>query len=196
MGLISIHSTPIQYKLQIEPARLEMQKQGATQGQTQQADAQLELHATRIQVRLDTTEMRHSMNLRSVPTMIKDEAQKGYQASLDAIAELSSFGTQVGQIQNGVSIVQVLAQRIQQQPDVITAFIPNVGPSISWDPGQLTVDYHPGELQTEWELSKNVLSYIPGGYEMIIEQYPKVQVEYLGQPNYFPASAAPSAGVN
>lgn len=192
MQLISIRSIPIEYQIQMERPRLEVKMADNPIMRMNKVPLQMNIRTRDIQVQLDTTEMRRSMGIKSVPALISEEADKGMQAAQSATAEMSRFGTQTGQIQDGVTIAQLVTQKLFQQPDTITTFIPSVGPDISWIPAQANISVDPGSTSTEWEVSKNVLSYVPGKFQMIIKQYPKVQIEYLGQPNYVPPSAAPN----
>ena len=192
MQLLKIENIPIQYRFQIESARLEMKQSDNPQMQQSRTAARLNLHKKDIQVRLDTTEMRNSINLKSTATMMADEAAKGKQAVQSAISDMASFGEQVSQIQNGVTIPQLISQKLFEQPDTITTFLPSAGPEISWDPATVDTDYIAASTQTDWEINQNVLDYIPGKFQMIIEQYPQVKIEYLGEPNYVPPSANPN----
>lgn len=192
MRLINIESTPIQYKIHMEPPRLEMRQAQNPSVQLESQPVRLQLRSRNIQVQLDTTAMRESMGLRSVGAFLSDQAGRGRQAALDATAELARFGRQVGAIEDGVTIAQLVAQQILQQPGTVTAFIPSVGPEISWLPGGVELAYQPPQLETDWQTNKNVLDYIPGKFEVVIEQYPTVEIEYLGEPQYVPPSASPT----
>lgn len=191
MQLLRIESIPIQYTIQAERPRLEIKQADNADIRVDRRAARLDIRSRNTQIRLDTTAMRQSMGLRSVNALLSDQAAQGMQAAVEATAEMSRFGTQVGQIQNGVTIAQLVTQKIMAQPDTVTAFIPSVGPDISWVPGGVDLQYRAGELSTDWEINKNVLDYIPGKFKFIIEQYPDIKIEYLGEPRYVPPSASP-----
>lgn len=194
MQLLKIESIPIQYQIKVERPRLEVKQAENPSAKMTQIPARLELSSKRIEVRLDTTDMRKSMGLQSVGSMLAQEAQKGIQAAQQATADLSKFGTDVGQIQTGITIAQLVSQKIMQdqQPNVVTAFIPSVGPTITWDPNELKKQYVEGQLSNEWQINQNVLNYIPGKVQLMIEQYPHVEIEYLGEPSYVPPSSNPN----
>jgi len=192
MQLIKIENIPIQYRFQIERARLELKQADNPSMRQSRTAARLNLQKKDIQVRLDTTEMRNSLNLKSTAKMLSDEAAKGSQAVQKAVSDFGSFGQQVSQIQNGVTIPQLISQKLFEQPDTITTFLPSVGPEISWDPATVDTDYIAASTETDWEINQNVLDYVPGKFQMIIEQYPQVKIEYLGEPHYVPPSANPN----
>lgn len=191
MQLIRIHTTPLKWHIQTSPARLEMKQADNADILINQKDVEIGIHSRHIQIQLDTTEMRRSMGLRDISAVLEDEAAKGRKVAQQAVAEFSRFGTQMGRISDGVTIAQLVTQKIMEQPDTITAFIPSVGPDISWIPAEVNLEYIPGELSTDWKVNRNMMEYIPGKFEFIIDQYPDITIQWLGQPNYFPASAQP-----
>lgn len=192
MQLIEITSVPIQYKIQIEPSKLVMQQAQNAKMEMSFSPARLNMEQKNTKVRIDTTEMRSSIGLKNVDTKIAEAAQRGMQAAQRATAEIAQQGNQMAQIQDGVTIGQIARQKMLSQPDSITVFLPNVGPSISWEPAELNVQYQPSELNVDWQTMQNTLDYVPGKFQMIIERYPRVQIEYLGEPNYVPPSANPN----
>ena len=117
---------------------------------------------------------------------------QGRQTAYENIGERVQFGNQIAQIQDGVSISQVVQQKMLQQPTTYTTFIPSAGIDISWQPAQLDLDYQPTQLEFDWQTMKNTMEYVPGKYQMDILQYPKITVEYLGTPTYVPPSADPN----
>lgn len=192
MQLIRITSTPIKYQIEIEPARLEMkQAQNARQQMTHEP-SQLKMQSRNIQVRLDTTDLRASLNLRTSREFARYYASRGMQSAYEAIGDAVTFGNQMERIYDGVTISQIVRQRMLEQPTTYTTFIPSERTDISWQPQELQLDYDPGSLQFDWQVMRNQMEYIPGRFRMNITQYPKVQVEYLGTPNYVPPSADPN----
>lgn len=190
--LLSIQSTPIEYQLKIEAPRLEMRQANNPQSNIKQTPSSLQIHTKNIQVRLDTTDMRKSIGLKSAPDLIADAAAYGKQTALEATAEMTRFGDQMGQIQDGVTIAGLIKQKMLEQPDTMTVFLPSTGSAVSWDPNEMNVKYQSGNLEFDWKINQNILNYIPGKFQMVIKQYPKVQIEYLGDPNYVPPSANPN----
>lgn len=190
--LIKIHHTPIKYQFHIEKARLELTPADAPQVKLDKTPMQTRLHTRNIQVQLDTTEMRKSMGLKNTSVMLYEQAQRGQQLADSATARMASEGTELSHIEQGVSITELLARKLFEQPSSITTFMPSVGPEIDWIPNEIQTEFTPDQVHTDWEINKNVLSYIPGKFELIIEQYPSVNIEYLGSPVYVPASADPN----
>ena len=65
MQLINITSTPIEYKINIEAARLEMKQSDNPRYQMEQNQGRMNIDSKNIQVRLDSTRLRESLNLRN-----------------------------------------------------------------------------------------------------------------------------------
>lgn len=193
MQLINITTQPTKWECRTVPAKLEMQVPKNPQGKLHRVPTRMELHTKDIAVRLDTTEMRASLNLRSVRGWNKVFAEQGMQAAYQAIGEAVQLGNQLQNVQDGVTISQIMQQKMMQNTDITTYthFIPTTGPDISWDPAQVSLDYTPGSVDTEWEVQKNVMTYVPSEIHFKILQKPKVTIEYLGTPTYVPASAKP-----
>ena len=192
MQLINITSTPIEYKINIEPGRLEMKQADNARQKRTSFPSELSIQSRNIEVRLDSTRMRASLNLRNPGEFARYYGSQGMQTAYENIGDRVQFGNQISQIQDGVSISQVVQQKMLEQPTTYTTFIPSAGIDISWQPQQLNLDYQPTQLEFDWQTMKNSMEYVPGKYQMDILQYPKVQIEYLGTPTYVPPSADPN----
>ncbi len=190
--LLRIETIPIEYQLQIQKPRLELQQAQNPQGKMEKTPSSLKISTKNIKVRLDTTDMRSSIGLKSAKTLISDAAIYGKQVALDAIGEMSRYGEEISRIQDGVTVAGLIQQKMLEQPDTVTVFLPSTGPVISWEPNKMEMQYDPGKLGFDWEVNQNIMNYVPGKFEMVIKQYPKVLIEYLGDPNYVPPSANPN----
>lgn len=194
MQLLRIESIPIKFEIKTEPARLEM-KDAVTKPEVtmQQQAAKLDIHTRNIKVQLNTYEMRkQSFNMRNTRDFALETANKGRQNQQEYVQDTISFGREVGQIQDGVTIGQLMRQKVLEQPSYYTMFLPNGGTEISWIPNSITKDYTPSEIDFEANLPHRQLSYVPGSFAINILQYPEVNIEYLGTPTYVPPSADPN----
>ena len=160
--------------------------------QMEQNQGRMNIDAKNIQVRLDSTRLRESLNLRDPGAFARYYGSQGRQTAYENIGERVQFGNQISQIQDGVSISQIVQQKAIQQPTTYTTFIPSAGWDISWQPQELNLDYQPTEMNFDWQVQKNVMEYVPGKYQMDILQYPKIEIEYLGTPTYVPPSSDPN----
>ncbi|MEA5010186.1 MAG: DUF6470 family protein [Angelakisella sp.] len=191
MQLLKITTTPIEYKIEIERPRFELKQSDNPQHNMDRKSAELSFDAQNIKVRLDTTELRSSMGLKSVATILEEGAQRGIKSAMEATAKYAQFGNQLAQINKGATVSTIITQQMLQQPTTKTVFLPTVGPEISWSPANLDITYNSGSLSFDWQIEKNIMDYVPGKFTLSILQYPKITVEYLGEPSYVPPSAAP-----
>lgn len=131
MQLLKITSVPLEYEIHTEAARLEMkQAQNPSHVMTKNPSGWT-MHARNIQVRMDTTELRASLNMRNSMDFARYYGSQGRQAAYQAVGEAVQFGNQMQQIQDGVSIGQIIRQRLLQQPETYTTFLPSAGTDIS-----------------------------------------------------------------
>ena len=107
MQLLKITSVPLEYEIHTEAARLEMkQAQNPSHVMTKNPSGWT-MHARNIQVRMDTTELRASLNMRNSMDFARYYGSQGRQAAYQAVGEAVQFGNQMQQIQDGVSIGQI-----------------------------------------------------------------------------------------
>ena len=98
------------------------------------------------------------------------------------------------QIQDGATVYGIIKNQMMAQANITTgiAFIPSVGPDISWEPADLSVDFTPAQVEFEPQVQEPSARYVPGELSVNVEQYPKVEIEYMGEPMYVPPSANPA----
>ncbi|MDO5601301.1 MAG: DUF6470 family protein [Oscillospiraceae bacterium] len=190
MQLIRIINVPIEYKMEIEHARLEMKQAGEVQADISQKQGQFHMKSRNIQMRMDSSEMRASLGLKDIQRFAADNAAKGTQNVQETTGAIMSDVSKFGD--PGMSVKDIMASKLMDPtPQVAMTFLPTVGPAITWQPPDLQLDYEPGTVTFDWKLLQNTMEYIPGKFHLEILQYPDVQIEYLGGPNYVPPSASP-----
>ncbi len=194
MQLIRITSQPIKYNIQTQSARLEMEVPKLPKGEMSHDPTRIDLHTQNARVNVDATELFESLNVRSVGSWLQVFAQRGRQSVYQKIGEEVQLGNQIGEIDKGVTIAQIVQQKMMQSADITTytEFIPSGKVRSSYQPYDVSLDYHAGSVETEWQKQQNVMNYIPGKFSIEILQYPKVSVEWLGSPTYVPPSADPN----
>ena len=124
---------------------------------------------------------------------MQDSYDAGRQDALDAIAQYAEIGNQMAQIQKGANIPDILyQQRMVKSVATEQRFIPSVGPDISWEPNSLELEYVMGQVEFTPNITMSNRTYIPGDLTIDVEQYPKVEIEYVADPIYVPPSANPN----
>lgn len=189
--LLQITTIPISYELKINNARLERHN-GSAEIEISRDKGGMKLKSRPIQIRLDTYDARNSV-VPTTKTAISQAAAKGRSAAYAASAQYAREGklmlqTKIGE--GAQTIDQILAQRTAEPTgDFQLGFIPTTGPNIDWQPASLSIEYQMDKLNFDLKVDQGSVEFIPGSIEMSISQYPGVNIEYVGDPIYVPASA-------
>lgn len=192
--LIKITTTPIELEYDIQPAQFTVKQRplipNAESVKTEPSQMQIDSDYTKVNI--DTYEARKSWGQYNLTDFAKAQAQKGMQQVSDVTVRASQFGWQVSEnFHKGVSIAEIASQRMYEQPSMVMEFLPKGGAQISWDPAVCNIDYRMGSVNYQWPRPQVQMQYTPAEFNVTVVQYPSVNFEYLGSPNYVPPSAAP-----
>ena len=174
MSLLKITTTPIEYEIKIERAKLQAKEQDFNEIKRQQSEQArkqrlseyktdpssvkaIEQSSKNTMDYQNVARVRSASRVRSTPT-----AQLSGNSSVGSLTSAVSenFSDAVGRIDfvsggNGVSFDEA-------------QFVNSVNMS-----GMVSSD-------SQWTVSKKEMEYVPGRFQMDIIQYPKVTIEYLG----------------
>lgn len=191
--LIQIRTIPMVMEMQISHARLEMSTNQPSY-EMSRAKGSLSINHSYPKLNIDTYEARSSLNLKSCARSVQSFGADSVQAGYDATARIAEEGNMLMDIQNKGSntIGDIAFENMQSTLDTALAFLPSASADISWEPGQLNMQYEMDKLSFDWRTSqKPDMQYTPASVQYHIKQYPKVEIEYVGKPNYVPPSASP-----
>lgn len=193
MNVLKITSTPIKLSMTSQRARLESRLPDPEVGIIRNP-GKLNMKSDHIKVDIDTSRSRDSLGFKTARGLMEDAANAGLKAASDATAQYSRVGNQMMQIQDGATVSGIIKNQMMAQSNVVTgiAFIPSVGPDISWEPADLSIDFTPAQVEFEPQVQEQPARYVPGELNVNVEQYPKVEIEYMGDPIYVPPSANPA----
>ena len=192
MNVLKITTTPIKLSMSSQKARLESHLPEPELGIIR-TPSRLNMKSENIKVNIDTSAARDSLGFKTARSLNRDAAVFGKQAAANATVRYAQMGNQMMQIQKGVTIPEIVQNQMMAQTKVTTGFefLPAVGPDISWDPGSLAIDYTPSRIEFDPQPDMQEAVYVPGELNINVEQYPKVEIEYVGEPMYVPPSASP-----
>lgn len=189
--LLQITSVPFKYELSVEHARLQINQENIRAEMSLQP-SKLDIQTQPVQMRLDTFEYRRSVGLKSVRGSNEELAQIGKRAATQSIGEYGDFGNQIMHIEKGGNIPDTaFSQYFRRATEGNLVFVPTSPMEISWTDGGTQLNYQPTKLNTKWEGAKAQVEYVPGSITMNIQQYPSLNIEYVGGFNYVPRSADP-----
>ena len=189
--LLQINTVPIKIDVTVNRAKLQYSSD-APKVQVSRDKGGLKLQAQPIKINIDNQKMRDSINMKSPDKVTQDYADKGIKISYQATAKIVQDGNQLVDAQH-ISPAQLAAQQNSRSIETILSFLPSDGPEISWSGGTLNINYTADQLNFDWEANPMAgFEFIPGSIEFAIKEMPRVDIEYVGEPLYVPASANPN----
>lgn len=121
--------------------------------------------------------------------------QSALTLTYDAIAKISGSENASGAAE---AVNTPVSRSSSQSIDAILSRLPkSKESSISYNDGTLSINYsmigsgNDSDIGSIADL-KNGFEFIPGNIEFIVSQMPDLEIEYLGDPLYFPRSADPN----
>ena len=190
--LIEIKTVPILIEMKLTHARLEYAR-GTADMQVSRDKGGLHIKSQPIRVNLDTFEARNSV-VPTTATSIQQAAQKGRQAVYQATATYAQQGRMMMETKVGEDVMGQIAASaapVGQDVNLNIQFLPKVGPEITWQGGQMNIQYEMDKLNFDWRLQKMNFEFTPGDIEFTVKQRPEVIIKYVGGPLYVPPSADP-----
>ena len=191
--LIEITTVPIQIEMKTTNAKLEYAR-GTAEMEISRNEGGLQIKSKPIRVNIDTFEARNSIT----PTLarsLEQNAQKGHESAYEATATYANQGQLLLETRIGEELVTKFAQDAMMK-DVKTNvgidFLPDPGPEITWDPGELSIRYEMDKLNFDWKMGEGSFEFTPGDIEFTVTQRPDVVIKYVGGPIYVPPSSDPN----
>lgn len=190
--LIEIKTVPIEIQMKVTRAHLEYAR-GTAQVEISRDKGGLNIRSQPIKVNLDTFEARNSVSP-TTATLIQQQAQAGIQGAYQATGILAQEGRMMMEAKINQDVIPQLAkqQNLGQLPNLNIDFIPTTGPDISWDGGEMSIQYEMDKLNFDWRMEQMSFTFVPGDIEFTMTQRPDVIIKYVGGPLYVPPSSDPN----
>lgn len=189
--LIEIKTVPIEIQMKVTKAHLEYAR-GTAQVEISRDKGGLNIRSQPIRVNLDTFEARNSV-FPTTATSIRQQAQAGVEGAYQATGVLAREGRMMMEAQIHQDVIPQLAkqQNLGQPNNPNIDFLPSTGPDISWDGGQMSIQYQMDKLNFDWRMEQMSFTFVPGDIEFTMTQRPDVIIKYVGGPLYVPPSSDP-----
>ena len=193
-NLLQISSTPIRIELNITRAALVSPGTKQPRGNVKTEFGGHRMSSRPARINHDSYAARASVGYGGMKTadVIRDDAQRSIRLAERGTIRIVEEGNQLAR---GASPVDIAIQneRAGQTIETMVTFIPSERVELTFEPGELNVELIPNDVNITWEhLDATRLIFNPGRIEFSVNQYPKVVIEYVGDPIYFPASANPN----
>lgn len=182
---IQISTTDIQMDWQIHKPVQRISQPRAEQTFSQPA-ATLEIHTTRGQLKIDSSDARRDLGYYPTGEMVKRYAEEGKQGLLQGISRRVSEGNRIMK-SAGKGQARETAQQIAKQntgpkrpgPYNIK-FVPSIGSvKIDYTPGTTDVNITPGKLNIDVKVNKPIHDYTPGKVTGTMIQRPRVDIDVI-----------------
>ena len=189
--LLRITSTPIKYELEVEHPKLEIKRENPSASVDTKPAKLTITNMKDTSVNISTYQARKSLGIMDFADFTAQNAAESQQALTKQIGEYVQIGNQASQIQDGVTVGDIYRSKMMDSTNyqLYTAYLPSGGADLTWNPAQLDMNYQPGDVSVDWDVSANEFNFIPGSIRMKVTQLASVNIEYLGGPLYFPPSA-------
>ena len=191
--LLSIQKVPISIEYRMSNARVE-RVSNRTDVDVNRQRGGFNMRSSPIRVNIDTFEARNSIMPSAMKSMSQN-AEKGRTAALQAIARFAEEGhILVNNTNPGNTEIfdRIFEARVADNRQFTLAFVPRFPASITWTPPDLNMEYELDVLTFNWQTNKGEFEFIPAQFETNVVEYPRVIIEYVGEPNYVPPSANPN----
>jgi hypothetical protein len=179
---IRLQSTFAKLDLNIEKPVQDIQQPQAEMN-IKQPHAEMDIEHTLSKLEMDSFEARADIDLKSVKRRIEDAAQEGYQAWLDGMARMSQQGDEMMKVQNNKNAIADIARENGSDPiyDFNIAFLPRPGSfKISYDPGNLKINWTTRKPEIEVAPQKSITNYTPGKVSGYIDTWNSLKIDYTG----------------
>ncbi|MGO5022928.1 DUF6470 family protein [Lawsonibacter sp. LCP25S3_G6] len=190
--LIEIKTVPIEIQMKVTRAHLEYAR-GTAQVEISRDKGGLNIRSQPIKVNLDTFEARNSV-IPTTATAIRQQAQYGIEGAYQATGVLAREGRMMMEAKINQDVIPQLAkqQNLGNPANLNIDFLPSTGPDISWDGGELSIQYQMDKLNFDWRMEQMNFTFVPGDIEFTMTQRPDVIIKYVGGPLYVPLSSDPN----
>jgi len=191
--LLEIRSIPISIQYKVNPAQIE-RRNAKAEVEISRDKKGLSIKSRPIKLNIDSFEAKNSV-AKTPARSIEDASNRGKEAALIATATYAKEGNMMVNIHLDQDIIpQLAAERFNAplQYDFNIKYVPDQPINMEWMPGELKIEYEMDKLNFDWKTNKNDFQFTPGNIEVIIEEHPRVVIEYIGDPIYVPPSANPN----
>lgn len=153
-----------------------------------------EIHAEPATLKIDTYKQRASVGDGNVNPieLIKKDANNSYKIAYEGTAKIVEEGNM---LERGMKAPEIAIQNARAgfTIETVMEFLPKEGPDISYQAGKLNLNYEMDDINIDWEdIFQKPVRFIPGKIEIQLAQMPSVEINYVGDPIYFPRSSNPN----
>lgn len=169
VNVLKITSTPIRLSITSERARLEVKAPESEAMAAPEVQKQLNMKSQNIKVDIGSSRAQNGMEYQAA----NGTAARYMKASVQSQPAVNPAGSTTGQAAAAAVTTGKAAVAAGEIPGLAVEFTPRLI-----------------EAEGSSGASERAMEYVPGELKISVEQRPKVEIEYVGGPIYFPKSAS------
>lgn len=185
-SILEIRTTPISIEYKINKARYEIVNTNASI-ETTNNNSGHNMHMKHIE--LDTFKGKYSTEIKNDIKMVGDLKKGSIRTTYDATDSYEGKGNMLNVNTRDNSIGEIALKRFNS--DISFNFIQMAGNDREWDSIEFKIKHEMDKFSFDWKINKPEIKFIPSNIEIIIKEYPRLEINYMGKPIYVPASADP-----
>lgn len=191
--LLHINTIPIAIKINMIDGEFEMNPE-LPKANVDKQEGKLFIKADDAKINIDSYAARRSLGLMTTSDFNQQAVNKAKSVIYQGTARIVSEGNELVDLTRGSSPAEIQKRKNRSGATIETfmEFLPTEGADISFKKGELSIDYQMGNVKFDWDVHKDApIEFKPGKIEIIVEQKPAVEIEYVGGPIYFPLDSNP-----
>ncbi|AGA70319.1 hypothetical protein Desdi_2907 [Desulfitobacterium dichloroeliminans LMG P-21439] len=175
---LNITSQPIRLEYTIQNAQLN-QKTTHPILEMERIPPRLEISQPKGKLTIDSTEFYHSIGLKTREALSKECAERGRQATLDAIAATIVEGNRLAQITNPSNAFADLAFESRFSKKGELSWEPIIAPSVRYEAIPPQIEVIEGKVNYNLVRGSVDGEYVPGKVSFQVAQYPRVDISTI-----------------
>lgn len=185
MNLLQYNVYNVKYSFELRHANITTPTNQPTSTQrTNMAELSVETTDSRLSV--DSSRFYASLGMTNMDEFMDKAAERGRQAVLEKTGEYASDRRKLGEIDTGVTPAALYEQKFFSDMKT-TLTLARTGPiKIYFSKPDIDISYRSGSVSHNWDVGFAARRYTPSDFTGSIEQYPRIEFSYTGDPLLFP----------
>ncbi|MGN0613885.1 MAG: DUF6470 family protein [Porcipelethomonas sp.] len=194
MQLLKIKTIPIKYNIDVRNASITVPEIEPADLKLDSTPLKIENETHPIQVRMDSSNMRRSMGMKTIADIGREAPAKTQQTANRVTSEYVQMGNKMANGHaNGITVAQLMREKSLENITIESTIgrIPTEKIDMSWEPATIKHSVQRSEVTTDWQKAAQEMEFIPSSITLEIEQLADVEIEYIGGYQYVPPSSDP-----
>ncbi|MDF2636173.1 MAG: yviE [Pelosinus sp.] len=175
MLVINIATQPMKIELTPQHASLDLQTT-KSQVQINSQSARVEISQPKGQLEIDQTQFRYAYGKKDMKDFIRDFAQEGRQAAMQAIASIAANGDRLANISSRENTIAAMSAESTIKPVGELTWVSVPPADIKYTPHYPVTNVADGNLNLSWQMGTVQGTYQPSKMNLDVVQYPTIKM--------------------